>query len=145
MLPFVQGNGHQQRNGLRGTAAARKGSHALEAVNDQHAKDGGGQHPAQIPHHLRRLLILGREHHKGQKTGEHRGGRAHRDGDAHLNGRHTPVSSFRLSASVPSAFSMGLRRASSSTRMQAMAGSRKLPEPNTAKHTSGAAMPMRAL
>ena len=30
----------------------------------------------------------------------------------HLNGSHTPVSSFRLSASVPSAFSMGLRRAS---------------------------------
>ena len=114
-------------------------------VDDQHTKDGGGQHPAQIPHHLRRLLILGREHHKGQKAGEHGGGGAHCNGQAHLDCGHAPTSSPLFSASVPSAFSVGLRRASSRIRMHPMEGSKKLLEPKTTRHANGAARPIRAL
>lgn len=147
VLPLVQGHRHQQSNGLRDAVAARKRSDAFQAVNDQHAEDGGGQHPAQIPHHLGRLLVFGRKHHERQKAGDHGGGGAHRNGQAHLKCGHAPTSSFFFSASgsVPSAFSMGLRRASSSTKMQPMDGSRKLPEPKMARHTSGAARPMKAL
>ena len=145
MLPLVQAHRHQQGDGLRNAAAARKGGDAFQAVDDQHTKDGGRQHPAQIPHHLRRLLILGREHHKGQKAGEHGGGGAHCNGQAHLDCGHAPTSSPLFSASVPSAFSIGLRRARSRIRMHPMEGSKKLLEPKTARHTSGAARPIRAL
>ena len=41
--------------------------------------------------------------------------------------------------------SMGLRRATSSTRMQAIAGSRKLPAPKSTRQNSGTSSPMRAL
>ena len=61
VLPFVDGDGHGDGEGLRDAAAARKGRHALEAVDDEHPEDGGGQNAAQIPHHLRRLLIFGGE------------------------------------------------------------------------------------
>ena len=143
MLPLVQAHRHQQGDGLRNAAAARKGGDAFQAVDNQHSKNSCGQHPAQIPHHLRRLLILGREHHKGQKTGEHGGGCAHRNGQAHLNGGHAPTSP--VSSAGLSAFSMGLRRASSRIRMHPMEGSRKLPEPKNTRHASGAARPIRAL
>ena len=145
MLPLVQADGHQQGDGFRDAVAAREQVHALQAVDDEHSENGGGQNPAQIPHHLGRLLVLGREHHKGQEASDHGGHRAHGDGKEHLCGGHTPVSSFWLSAAVSSAFSMGLRRASRSTSIQPIAGSRKLPDPNSTRHTSGTARPMRAL
>ena len=59
MLPLVERDGHGDGKGLRDAVAAREDADALEAVNDQHAKNGGRQHPAQIPHHLGRLLVPG--------------------------------------------------------------------------------------
>ena len=70
---------------------------------------------------------------------------AHRNGQAHLDCGHAPTSSPLFSASVPSAFSIGLRRASSRIRMHPMEGSKKLPDPKNTRHANGAARPIRAL
>ena len=146
-LALVQGDGHSNGNGLGDAVTARKGCDALQAVEDQHSEDGGGQHPAQILHHLGRLLVLGGKDQKGQKAGEHGRRRAHHNGQAHLERGHC-AASFCFSVwpgTMPSARSMGLRKTSSSTRMQAMEGSRKLPEPKRTRQISGTASPMMPL
>ena len=141
------GDGHSNGNGLGDAVTARKGCDAFQAVEDQHSEDGGGKHPAQILYHLGRLLVLGGKNQKGQKAGEHGCRRAHRNGQAHLERGHC-AASFCFSVwpgTMPSACSMGLRKTSSSTRMQAMEGSRKLPEPKRTRQTSGTASPMMPL
>ena len=137
VLPLVQRDGRQQRKRFRDAVTAGERGDALQAIDDEHPEDGGGQHPPQIPHHLRGLLLLAGKDQKRQKTGKHGGGGAHRNGKPHLNCCHSSTS--------PAAFSIGRRKASSSTRMPPMDGSRKLPEPNTIRHTSGTASPIRAL
>ena len=117
--------------------AARGEADALEAVDDEHSEDGGGQHMAQILHHLRHPAAPGAEHQKRQKAGEH--GRRCADGDGQ---DELDIAHFAASLSLAS---MGRRSSSSATRMQTIEGMRKLPEPKMRRQTSGAAMPMMAL
>lgn len=137
MPPLMERNGHADGDGLRDAVAARGEADALEAVDDEHSEDGGGQHMAQILHHLRYLAAPGAEHQKGQKTGEHGRRRADGDGQDELDLAH-----FAASLSLAS---MGRRNSSSAARMQTIEGMRKLPEPKMRRQTSGAAMPMMAL
>ena len=44
MLPLMERNGHADGDGLRDAVAARGEADALEAVDDEHSEDGGGQH-----------------------------------------------------------------------------------------------------
>ena len=92
MLPLMEGDGHADGDSLRDAVAARGKADALEAVDDEHSEDGGGQHMAQILHHLRHLAAPGAEHQKGQKAGEHGRRRADGDGQDELDIAHFAAS-----------------------------------------------------
>ena len=58
MLPLMERDGHADGDGLGDAVAACGKADTLEAVDDEHPEDGGGQHTAQIFHHLRMVKDL---------------------------------------------------------------------------------------
>ena len=137
MLPLMERDGHADGDGLGDAVAACGKTDALEAVDDEHPEDGGGQHMAQIFHHLGHPAAPGAEHQKRQKPGEHGRRRTDGDGQDELEITHRAAS---LSLA-----SMGRRSRSRAARMQTIEGMRKLPAPKMRRQTSGAARPMTAL
>ena len=65
-LPYMEPHGYNDGNQFRQTMATLNNRHVPQAIDDQHGKDGAGQHLAEVLNALWRRS-LGIEHQNGRK------------------------------------------------------------------------------
>ena len=136
-FPQVEPHGGGDGNQLGQAVAPGKKAHVFQAVDHQHAEDGGGEGLAQILNEFGRGAFAGKNQ-KGQKSGGHSAQNAYSDSNDLLSECH-------VGHTRPPAFSIGFRKIVSRTRMQSMVGTMKESAPKHRRQMRAAHVPMRAV